>query len=58
MSERPLPETSVPPGETAAVCSYCERPFGTARQRGLHIGEAHPDCDSEERDAYEAAREA
>lgn len=51
---RTPPETSVPPGEApAAVCPYCERPFRTERQHALHVGETHPDCRQEERDAYQ-----
>lgn len=57
MSERPVPETSVPAEATPSVCPYCERPFSTDRQRALHVGEVHSDR-SDERAAYERAREA
>lgn len=55
MTDRPQPETFVPPGETPAACPYCGRPFRSVRRRELHVCEAH-DCTAEERDAYEAAR--
>ncbi|MGM0592365.1 MAG: DUF7410 domain-containing protein [Halobacteriota archaeon] len=59
MTSRPLPATSVPPGETpTARCPYCERPFRRSRECTLHVVEAHAECTREEREAYERAREA
>lgn len=44
--------------ETVERCSYCERPFRTAHQRDLHLGEVHPDAlTDEQRAAHEAAVE-
>lgn len=37
-------------------CSHCGRPFASARQRDLHLGEVHgDDIDESEREAYEVA---
>lgn len=53
------PETAVPPGEEPEVCPYCERPFRTAEGLALHVGERHPEVQTEaERAAHESAREA
>ena len=53
-------ETEVRPGEAVvAGCPYCAQPFSEKRARDLHVGEVHEtDCTDEEREAYEAAREA
>jgi hypothetical protein len=54
------PATTVPPRETpAAVCAHCSRPFRTARQHALHVGETHDDdLTADERAAYDEAHEA
>ncbi|WP_224447770.1 DUF7410 domain-containing protein [Haloprofundus salilacus] len=58
MSERVVPETSVPPGENpVAVCPFCKRPFRAERQCTLHVGEVHLESNSGRSD-YEAAVEA
>jgi hypothetical protein len=52
------PDFDVPPDDPPeAVCPYCERPFRTARQRDLHVGQRH-DATDDERAAYEAALES
>lgn len=44
--------------ETVSYCPRCDRPFRSARQRDLHLGESHDDLGEAERDAYAAAEEA
>jgi hypothetical protein len=56
MSRTPTPDVSVPDDEQPAVCPHCGRPFPTARQVDLHVGERH-DPSEAERAAYEAAHE-
>lgn len=49
------PDTDVD-DEPAAVCSYCDRPFRSERQHGLHLGEVHGEALSrKERMVYEDA---
>lgn len=51
------PRFDVP--DEAVVCSHCDRPFASTRQRDLHRGEVHGEAlDDEARAAYEAAMEA
>lgn len=51
-----VPETTVPDGETAVRCPYCDRPFRTERSRALHLGETHGErLTDDERAAYETA---
>lgn len=59
MSHQLTPETTVDAGEDPLQCPYCTRPFRAERTLWLHVGERHGEgCTDEEREAYEAARDA
>lgn len=52
-------EIRVPADDSPARCPECDRPFRTEHLRALHLGDVHAaDCTDEQRDEYDAAREA
>lgn len=55
-----IPDLDFDLDETDSVerCPRCDRPFRTARQRDLHLGESHDDLSDDEQSAYESAAEA